>query len=363
MYLWLRLTGSGKSTLVSFIISALNLRQEDVFYIAYTGKAAQVLRRKGCHGAMTAHRLLYKSIQKKDGTYIHIPKMELPPCKLIIVDEVSMLPKIMWDLLLTHKIPVIALGDPGQLPPVAAIANDVLDSPHVFLDEIMRQAAESEIIRLTMDIREGKPLTCMRGEEVRVVNRDELLNPNFLLWADQILCGKNCTRNQVNSVMREALMKTQDAEPLIGDRLICLRNDWDCINATGDALVNGMGCLLTDIHYTSTNPFMKKTPIITVQPDFEDSGIFADLEADYKIFTEHAPTVDKETFRKIPKCFRPKEFDYGYAITCHKAQGSEYEKVIVLEEFLKSDNKESHIKWLYTACTRSSSKLIVVKNY
>ncbi len=64
---------------------------------------------------MTAHRFLYKSVQKNDGTFIHIPKsrLNMPKGSIIVVDEVSMLPKIMWDLLLSHRIHVIACGDPG----------------------------------------------------------------------------------------------------------------------------------------------------------------------------------------------------------------------------------------------------------
>lgn len=107
-------------------------------YIAYTGKAAQVLRNKGNPGAMTAHRLLYKSIQKKDGTFVHIPRDELnSDCDIVVVDEVSMLPKPMWNLLLSHGVYVIACGDPGQLPPIGE-ENGVLENPHIFLDEIMR---------------------------------------------------------------------------------------------------------------------------------------------------------------------------------------------------------------------------------
>lgn len=87
---------------------------------------------------MTAHRLLYKSIQKKDGTFVHIPKDHLDiGCNIVVVDEVSMLPKHMWDLLLTHGIFVIACGDPGQLPPIGE-ENGILDNPDIFLDEIMR---------------------------------------------------------------------------------------------------------------------------------------------------------------------------------------------------------------------------------
>ena len=105
--------GSGKSTLVKFIVAALHLEEEEVAYVAFTGKAAKVLSQKGCPNAMTAHKLLYRAKPKPDGTYIFTPKEALEgEFKLLIVDEVSMLPKKMWDLLLSHKIHVLALGDP-----------------------------------------------------------------------------------------------------------------------------------------------------------------------------------------------------------------------------------------------------------
>lgn len=355
--------GTGKSTLVQFIISALNIPEERVVYIAYTGKAAQVLRTKGCPNAMTAHRLLYQSFPKKDGTFTHIPIRPLYPYKIIVVDEVSMLPKHMWELLLSHKIHVLALGDPGQLPPVAAEPHGVLNHPHIFLDEIMRQEQESEIIRLTMDIREQKPLQLMRGNEVRIVDRDEMLNDGFLAWADQILVGKNDTRFAINSFMRQVLMNTDDPHPLVGDRIICLKNNWECINETGDALVNGLSGTITNLTYTKDNPFMEVTPIADFTPDYDNAKNFLALEMDYKIFMEHEPTINKNNFKRIPKYYQPNQFDYAYAITCHKSQGSEYDKVIVLEEYLKGDSKEEHARWLYTAATRAAKKLIIVRNY
>ena len=110
--------GTGKSTLIKFIIAALNLDPEDVCYVAFTGKAATVLQQKGCPNATTAHKLLYHAKQMPDGKYTFVPKKERPLYKLIIVDEVSMLPKAMWELLLRWRIPIIACGDPEQLPPV-----------------------------------------------------------------------------------------------------------------------------------------------------------------------------------------------------------------------------------------------------
>ena len=361
--------GVGKSTLVRFIVDALNIDPDLVAYVAYTGKAAQVLRMKGNRNAITAHRLLFKSVPKSDGTFYHIPLETIAPIKLVVVDEVSMLPKKMWELLLKHGVYVIALGDPGQLPPVAAEDNGVLEHPHVFLDEVMRQAEESEIIRLTMGIREGKPLEYFSGKEVRIVGREEMQKPGFLFWAEQILVGKNDTRRQLNENMRRSFLKDlYTNEPVIWDRVICLHNYWETVNSYGDALVNGSTGSIQAISYDESimkNPWMKRTPKINFLPDFEDSEVFPNLEVDYKLLTTGEPTITRgpnSNWRKVPKVFHPKEFDYAYAITTHKAQGSEWNKVIVIEEYLKSESRQDHIKWLYTAATRASQKLIVVKS-
>lgn len=137
--------------MVKFVVSALDLPEERVVYATYTGKASLVLREKGNANSMTLHKLLYNSFKKRDGSFAHIPKKELDePYDLIVVDEISMVPENIWELLISHGVHVIALGDPFQLPPVGA-DNGILSEPHVFLDEIMRQEEESEIIRLTID--------------------------------------------------------------------------------------------------------------------------------------------------------------------------------------------------------------------
>ena len=349
-----------------FIIDALQVPPNTVCYIAYTGKAAQVLRRKGCPNAMTAHKLLYKSVPLNNGRFRHIPLASIEPYKVVVVDEVSMLPKRMWDLLLSHGKYVIALGDPGQLPPVGEDNNGVLEHPHVFLDEIMRQAQESEIIRLTMKIRDGVSLNTYFGNDVRIVPKKEMQKDGFLFWADQLLCAKNVTRRNLNTIIRQLSKKSDDNLPVVGDKLICLRNDWDIVNISGDALVNGLSGTIETLTYvdkkhTLYNPFMEATPIITLQPDYEEAAAFEMIDLDYKLFSHGEPTINQNNWKKIPKIFHPHEFDYGYAITVHKAQGSEWDKVIVFEEYMKDQTREDFKRWLYTAATRASKKLIIVK--
>ena len=164
--------GTGKSTLVKFIISALpDIDPElDVVYTSFTGKATQVLQKKGNKNVSTLHKLLFESIPRPDGTFFRKP-VEVVPYKVVIVDEVSMVPKDLLQRLASYPVHIICLGDPGQLPPVdKSEDNHLLDNPHIFLDEIMRQEAESEIIKLTMDIRDGKPLNHYVGQQVQPRN-------------------------------------------------------------------------------------------------------------------------------------------------------------------------------------------------
>lgn len=361
--------GTGKSTLVTFIIDALELDRDQVAYTAYTGKAALVLQHKGCPNAKTAHRLLYNTKQKADGSFIHIPKSSFDePYRLIVVDEVSMLPKTMWDLLLKHRIHVLALGDPGQLPPVTEDTNGVLDHPHIFLDEIMRQEGQSEIITWSMYIRKGQDLYARDGQEVKVIPK-ETATLGMCKWADQIICATNSTRDQLNETMRKALLNVEDRLPVPGDKIICLHNDWDCVNGRGDCLINGMTGTISNIYKVPIKiPYIFQGYAIQADflPDFYEDvdnellgdPYFRGLVMDYNVFMEGKPTVTKENFKKLAKFFNPKQFDYGYAITCWKSQGSEYDKVLLYEEGFPRG--ELHQRYLYTGITRARNKLVII---
>lgn len=318
---------------------------------------------------MTAHRLLYTSYPRKDGTFYHKPKRPLDQnYKLIVVDEISMLPKEMWDLLLSHHIYVIALGDPEQLPPISG-DNNVLSHPHIFLDEIMRQAQESEIIRISMDVREGKPLQLYNGNEVKIIDKNKF-ETGMCLWADQIIVAKNDTRRNINSLMRRYLFEVDNEEPVVGDKLICLKNDWDNMNGIGDINVNGTIGYVKNISYNRHHQWLHPMLTLDFIPDYynpvdiynygEDKLYFKDLNVDYKLLTTGEPTINKNNFNKFPKPFRPKEFDYGYCITAWKAQGSEYDKVLLFEENFPFDTEE-HRKFLYTAITRAKEKIVIVR--
>ena len=150
--------------------------------------------------------------------------------------------------------------------------------------------------------------------------------------------------------------------------MICLRNDWDNPSAADDVLVNGLIGSVHNIKELKGLPFIDKSiqadflPDIYTMLDVEQAPVdllFRGLQLDHKLITTGEPTVNSNNFRRIPKGIKPKEFDYGYCITCHKSQGSEYSKVLVFEEFLRGGD---HEKWLYTAATRAKDKLVIIKN-
>ena len=361
--------GTGKSTLVRFIIEALDVEPSKVCYATFTGKAAQVLVKKGNKNAMTLHRLLYDSIPRPGGGFTRIPKKSLD-YTVVVVDEVSMAPKSIMDKLFSHNAYVICLGDPFQLPPIEKDEdNHLLDHPHIFLDEIMRQATESGIIRLTMDIRDNKLIELQKNDEVQVYSADAL-NTGMLQWADQILVATNLNRHSINDQMRQ--LKGFGPEPQDGDKVICLRNYWDTINFTnGDPLVNGtIGTLKNPTPGKINVPLYAydKGVINILSGQFESDADenFGIINMDPRIMKGGESELewrDKYKLNKLrPRIGEvvPKEFTYGYAITCHKAQGSEWEKVLVIEEKFPFDKTE-HARWLYTAATRASDKLVIVK--
>ena len=362
--------GSGKSTLVRFIIEALDVDEDDVCYCAFTGKAAEVLRKKGNKNACTLHKLLYESIPKPEGGFYRKPK----PClnySIIVVDEVSMAPKQLMDLLFFHNVYVICLGDPGQLPPIDKDEdNHLLDHPHIFLDEIMRQAQESEIIRLTMKIRNNEPIDYYDGKEVKIIPYSQL-NTGALQWADQVLTATNAKRESINNQMRQLL--NHPDYPVDGDKMICLRNYWDDLSNKGDPLINGTIGILQNSFQTwrqlarFVKSDIKKFDVLMgdlIIPDMDD--VYLMTEMDRQMIMSGVKCCDWKLSYKLGKLklgygeIVPKEFTYAYAITCHKSQGSEWSKVLVLEESFPFDKKE-HIRWLYTACTRASEKLVLVR--
>src|SRR5262245_39559064 len=214
--------GTGKTTLAKHIAEGVKGR---VLFAAFTGKAACVMRSKGCYGASTIHRLIYKPKEhnEENPTFELWSRAPAADAKLIIIDECSMVDAELARDLMSFNVPLLVLGDPAQLPPIQGGGFFTDAKPDAMLTEVHRQARDNPIVRLSMDIRAGKPLEPGDYGETQVVTRADL-DPKRVLGADQILVGRNVTRRAYNARLRERRGFTEPL-PMAGDKLVCLRNN------------------------------------------------------------------------------------------------------------------------------------------
>lgn len=347
--------GTGKTTLAKYF--AENVKGH-VQYGAFTGKACQVLRNKGCLNAATLHSMMYKADTDLKGHTkfkLNLYESILRFSKLVILDEVSMIgPELGRDLMKFGK-KVLVLGDPAQLPPVKAgdgyfMKGEHLpsDKPEVMLTEVHRQAAENPIIRLSMDIREGRGLKNIPKDDERLVLTDY---PTVAMGkaADQIICGTNRSRDTKNRRMR-GLLGFEGTFPTAGERLICLRN-----NST-NGLFNGQMWQVSEIGekkgYRDEEGNNLPDHLELHATSLDDSGIVS-TRVMREMFEGGYDKVDWRMKRNFD------EFDFGYCITCHKAQGSQWDNVLLFDESRAFSGDAQ--AWLYTAVTRAAEKLTIVR--
>lgn len=355
--------GTGKSFLINYIIDELKLNPDDIIFATYTGKASLVVtqKAKGKYICKTLHSTLYNVEVDAKGQVIFTKKdpSEFKGKKLVIVDEASMVPENVKDDLLALGIKVLFVGDHGQLPPIGNenswLYTRLKYSPDYQLTEIHRQAKGNPIIWLATQVRKGKPIElgsyakkALVFDKAHLGKVDKLYNS--LVKADQVLCGLNATRHQYNTLIR-GLKGIHTHDPVEEDKIICLRNNWEKV--IGDyALVNGM---IGTIH----NLKGRDNGVIqfNFKPDFlNDSFAVKALREQVK-----GAFVD---FKLLPDDIKEEidQFNYGYCITTHKAQGSQWGNVFVINETFKGAPPNEHgynPEWLYTAITRAENALMV----
>ena len=343
--------GTGKTTLARHFAEAVD---GEVLFAAFTGKAAQVLRSKGARKASTIHSLIYRPRGEEEvedeetGNKSIAPTFSLnrrspvSEAKLIIIDECSMVDEALGRDLLSFGTPVLVLGDPGQLPPVSGGGFFTEYEPDFLLEEIHRQARDNPIIELAMHVREGKEIMLGNYGTAQVIGRQDVTQ-DLVLGADQVLVGTNKTRRRYNQRLRE-LKGFPNGYPSAGDKLVCLRND------QVKGLLNGSLWQVMSSSKETTKPGIN----LLVRPEDDDMDRGA---AKIKLLKAAFEDVDGE----IPWSMRKRydEFDYGYALTVHKAQGSQWNDVVLFDEsWAFRDTRE---RWLYTAITRAAETLTIVK--
>jgi exodeoxyribonuclease V len=343
--------GTGKTTLARHFAEEVD---GDVLFAAFTGKAAQVLRSRGASNARTIHSLIYRPKGEEEVEDEVTGKTSVAPmfsinrqspvakAKLIVIDECSMVDEALGKDLLSFGTKVLVLGDPGQLPPVSGGGFFTDHEPDYLLTEIHRQARDNPIIQLAMHVREGKEI--MHGDygTAQVIGRDGV-SQEMVLSADQVLVGTNKTRKRYNLRLRE-LKGFPNGYPSAGDKLVCLRND------QVKGLLNGSLWQVMSSSKETAKPGIN----LLVRPEDDDMDRGA---AKIKLLKAAFEDVDGE----IPWSMRKRydEFDYGYALTVHKAQGSQWNNVVLFDEsWAFRDTRE---RWLYTAITRAAETITIVK--
>jgi exodeoxyribonuclease-5 len=339
--------GTGKTTLAKHLAEGVN---GTVLFGAFTGKAAQVLRQKGCPGASTIHAMIYRpdtSDKDDEEQASDVPAFVINrdspahDSDLIIIDECSMVDEMLGSDLLSFGKPVLVLGDPAQLPPVSGGGFFTEAEPDIMLTEIHRQARDNPIIRLAQEVREGNELDYGDFGSVQVINRRDL-DTDQVLEVDQVLVGRNITRSKYNKRLRE-LQGFEGPYPQLGDKLVCLRNNHQ------KGLLNG-GIWMVDKITSRVGKDIK----MRVSPELghELSGRVP-LKVPKALFEEHEGEIPW-TVRK-----RGDSFDYGYALTVHKSQGSQWNDVMLFDEsWAFRDHRQ---RWLYTGVTRAAERLIIVR--
>jgi exodeoxyribonuclease V len=350
--------GTGKTTLIAFLqkkIKKIN-KKTKIAFVCFTGKAALVLQQKlkeersleEKDSVSTIHSLIYSPIENVKQEIVGWKKKDKISKDLIIIDEASMVDKSIWQDLLTYGVPIIAVGDHGQLPPIKGQFN-LMARPILKLEQIHRQAKNNPIINVSVQARTtGKIDILNYSNLVKKLKASDIEAQEFLegLLKDYdqdnlILCGYNSTRIKLNNYIRQNLgFKT--LEPQINDRVICLRNNYE------KHIFNGMLGTIKAIKKKNKDWYEAEISMDVGEPYF---GLIAVSQ-----FNSQEPLNFTKSRSKIMK---GDLFDFGYALTVHKAQGSQAKKVIVLEERFRKSSQDDWQRWLYTAVTRAQEELYV----
>ncbi|MCD4811757.1 ATP-dependent RecD-like DNA helicase [bacterium] len=349
--------GTGKTTLMGHLSNTLREKDKKlkIAFCSYTGKAARVLQRKlkdtksiyGNDYIGTIHRLIYRPILDDDGAIVGWEKLSPKDFAydMIVIDEASMVTQNIWNDLLSFSKPILAVGDHGQLPPIEGKFN-LMEQPEFRLEEIYRQEANNPIIMVSQIARRYGVIpiqdfsSCVKKLDKREIDTGEFVQDLFESYDSDsmVLVGYNNSRVRLNQGIRQ-LLGFESPEPSMGDRVICLKNNhWE-------EIFNGMTGTLVDIS--------------------EDGKKYFDVEID--LDEEDYPFLGKvvrEQFNRAKTLFEVPEgvnlFDFGYALTVHKAQGSQAKRVVVFEERFRHMDDDMWRRWLYTAVTRASEELYII---
>ena len=361
--------GTGKSFVLSHLPQLLpdTLR---IAFCAFTGKASSVLLQKlretgkQIPDVSTIHKLIYKPvIDSKTNEIIDWEKNEDLPYDLIIIDEASMVNRTLFEDLIDYDLPILAVGDHGQLSPVSNDDFSLMAHPNLSLETVHRQAKDSPIIKLSMYIRENgklprnfdsdyiRELTWWKKNDRSFIDKIPYHNKNIIT-----LSALNKTRVYLNDYFRCLLGKEGSVHD--GDRIVCLKNNDHA------GIMNGMTGTIESIANTSRQSvkrMMINFDMSSVKKCFSNINTFG--VADTKELGLIGNNREEREWAKRIGCNQVDMFDYGYCLTVNKSQGSSWNTVVVVNERSYYTSDLEFKRWLYTAVTRAEERLFIINGY
>lgn len=373
--------GVGKSTIIDVLLEEAGFSPFRVRMCAPTGTAALVLRDKTPdYDAITIHRLIYKWEIEGGKKVRQVVDDNIKGAKLVIADESSMTTREEGENLIAMckkaRVKLLIVGDPGQLPPVdpkaekeGRIPDFFLLNPDGFLREVMRQAADNPIIKMSMDVRAATdagvayqfPMdTNQIGNNIFLRTKTKLHLPTVakMLQGDgALIVGTNKTRKAFNEALR-AFFGFDKPTLMDGEKVLIKENCED------GEVTNGMRGTVSNVRIQSdgligfifTPDKFEGSHYLTVHPD-----ILFERKTKKAMAWENKERRDRgEKMIELGI-----EMFFGYAITCHASQGSQWKNVYIIDEgwaFNRGQNGYiNQNRWTYTAVTRAAENLVVFR--
>lgn len=373
-------SGAGKSFLIKYLVSKYHFTQSNCYIMSYTGQSVNVLRQNGVM-AKTIHSSIMipmeeEVINKKTGkpymkngiplTMVKFKPMKSLPksVKLIIVDEASFLPETLEQVLKMYRIPILEIGDPIQLPPVADAQCFRMDNLDYFIEGVMRQKADSELYDFLTRLRQGKNIDTRKyHDEVLFLYAQPTIEETFHRFfpffksADIIVTCTNKQRQVITDLYRKEIIGTESPFPVEGERMICRKNN-QALSLDQYFLTNGtQGICMADVGRSMIDK-RNKTFYMDFQPDVvADTELYYDNMICDTDFLMQPFGGNQMTSYKHPG----EKFEYAHAITTHLSQGAQYDTVLYMDAFFPDMDYQARIR--YTASSRAKKRLIYIIPY
>ncbi|QIK53517.1 AAA family ATPase [Dysgonomonas sp. HDW5B] len=415
--------GTGKSSLIGALVKTMTDFEQKTVLLAPTGRAAKVFSSYSSHPAFTIHKKIYRQKRFSGEASGFVPMDNLHKDTLFIVDEASMISndgidsfsfgtgRVLDDLI--HYVyggencRLLLIGDEAQLPPVMqesspALQIDVLkgyglDVLSSTMTQIVRQAGNSGILFNATHIRNALlenttelfPKLKLEGfDDIRKVSGEELIDEISAAYdrdgieETMIVSRSNKRANIYNEGVRNRILYREE-ELSSGDMLMVTKNNyfWTENIEQVDFLANGELLEILRVRRTQEIYGFRFCDVLVKHPDYdieleikilidtlhsETTGLSQEKNAElfYNILEDYADITTKNgkmQKMKVDPFYNAVQVKYGYAVTCHKAQGGEWTNVFLDIGYITEEHLGINFyRWLYTALTRASKRLYLV---